>query len=516
MPRKANPSPRLAAGSLLRLAVSSALALASSTLLACASLAPRYVAPAPDTPDAFTHATAVPTVLADPDAATTTKALGGSWWTQFADPILDQLVERALAENLDLREAVARVEAARAARTLAGQAFLPTGDLRATRREHRASAVEAPGVAADERRGDLTSVGLALGWEIDLFGRLRAASAVAAARAEGAEAALDGVRLAVVAEVARTWHQLLASEERLALRQRQLAAQRETTAIVRARVVAGASPQADLARAEATVAEDVAAVAVEEQAGRALRHALAILVGETPGAWAPPTAAPLAPLRLQPMVLPAPAELLRQRPDVRAAERELALRTAEIGVATAGLFPQLHLGGFLGFLAGSTGDLGTGASTSWSIGPTLSWGVFDLGRVRSAIRGARADADAALAAYERAVLTAIGDTETALGALGTAGAVLTATETERRHALEAAALVEARYLAGMVGYFELLDARRAAVRAELARVDGIAGHRLATIDLLRALGATPNRPTTSDLAAVPSAAAATPRAGRRG
>jgi multidrug efflux system outer membrane protein len=222
------------------------------------------------------------------------------------------------------------------------------------------------------------------------------------------------------------------------------------------------------------LAEDEAALAVERHTVRVLRHALAVLVTQPPGVWAPPAAADLGPLTIEAIAIGDPAGLLQRRPDVRAAERALAAETAEIGIATAGLFPQVRLGGFLGFVAGGVGDLGSSGSESWFAGPSITWGLFDLGRVRAQIRRSKAEAEAALAVYEQAVLRALEDTQNAFSSLAAAQETLGATDSQVRNARLAAEQIEARYHEGAGGYFELLDARRAAVRAEIARVDSLA------------------------------------------
>lgn len=456
------------------------LALLSLPFVGCASLDAPYVAPAPPAPEAFA-AYGASGLAEEPGAEP-------RWWLRFGDPALAELIDRALAENLDVREAVARVEAARAVLGGARQGFFPTGGAVASHVERKLSEVEAAG---GERRIGTASAGLSVGWEVDLFGRVRSASRAAEARLGGVQAVAADIRFAVAAEVARTWFALRAAEERAAFRASSRDAQAALAEIVAARFEEGLGDEADLARARTLLAEETAALAAERHTVHVFENALAVLVGEAPGAWMPPAAAEAGPLSIDPIAVGDPAALLRRRPDVRAAERALAAETAEIGIATAGLFPQVRLGGFLGFVAGGAGDLGTAASESWLVAPSITWGLFDLGRVRADIRRSRAESEAALAVYERSVLGALEDVQNALSALASAQEILGATDAQLREARRAAGLVETRYLEGATGYFELLDARRAAVRAEIARVDGLAGHRIATVDLFRALGQGP-------------------------
>lgn len=452
------------------------LSLALLLAVSCASVGRTYTPPVSDTPPAF--ATQAPEL--QPEAVAESM-----WWTRFEDPALTQLIDAALRSNLDLREAAHRVEAARAIRAEARQSYLPSGDVTVAHR-HESVARE---------RSKVASAGIDVGWELDLFGRIRSVNRAADAEIGVAEALLTQMRVVVAADVARTYFLLRGAETRAALLERYRADQAEVVTIIETRVEEGIDDDADLARARTVLAEDMLAIANERHNVRVLRNALAVLIGAMPGAWEPPAAAETK-LALQPIAIGDPAALLQRRPDVRAAERALAAQTADIGIATSGLFPQLTLGGFFGFVAGTVGDLGNAGGESLSIGPTLSWGIFDLGRVRAQIRRERAEADGALAAYERTVLRALEDAQNAFSAFASAQEALAATDLQVRNARTAAELMEARYDEGVSGYFELLDARRAAVRAEIARINSMADHRTATVDVFRALGSDPASPPT--------------------
>lgn len=403
------------------------------------------------------------------------------WWTRFDDPVLNDLVARALAANSDIRESLKRVEAVRAIHAAVRQEFLPRGGAVVSQTRE-----QLPGAGGDRHR-ETNAAGLEAGWELDLFGRIRSASRAAGARADAAEAFADEMRIVVAGEVARTYFELRAAEARVALRESYRKDQQELVAIVSARVEEGFSSEADLARAETTLAEDDAALAAEQHTVRRLQHALAVLVGEMPGAWSAPRGGELRAATIAPIEIGDPAALLRRRPDVRLAERELAAQTAEIGIATAALFPRVELGGFLGFIAGGFGDLGDGGTSAWSLTPSIRWGLFDLGRTRAEIRRSRAEAEAALIAYERAVLRALEDAERSFSALAAAQQIVGATDAQLRSARRASELVEAQYDEGAAGYFELLDARRSAVRAEIARIDAVSSHRVAAANVFRAI-----------------------------
>lgn len=448
------------------------IVLVTLTLTGCASLGTNYAPPSRETASSFGI---------DAPGLTETEAQGSPWWSTFEDPVLESLISEALENNLDLEEAVARVEATRAYRSEARQAYLPGGNVAASQ-QHL-------GVAGERTR--TASAGIEVGWEIDLFGRIRSLNQVAVANAEVSESLLAQTRIVVAAEVARTWFALQATEGRLDLLERYHADQLEIVSLIETRFEEGLDDEADLARARTAASADALALAGERHNQRALRNALAVLLGRSPLGNELPSANELGPLTLRPIEIDDPASLLQRRPDVRAAERRLAAETAEIGIATSALFPQLSLGGFFGYAAGSFGDLGSTESRSWIGGPTLTWGIFDLGRVRAQIRRERAEAEGALAAYERTVLRALEDTANALSAFAAAQESLEASDAQVRNARVALDLVGAQYEEGIVAYFDLLDARRTGLRAEIARVESLSAHRAAVVDVFRALGTDP-------------------------
>jgi gold/copper resistance efflux pump len=450
-------------------------AVAPALVVAIAAIS--NVAAAP-TPDAF--GTRAPGLLDAPFAAE-------RWWERFGDPTLDVLVAKALERNLDVREAVARLDAARAARRGARHDYGPTGGLSVASERRERSEHEAPGGTADGRRSETHAAGLDVSWEIDLFGRVRNANRAAGARLDGALAMLADVRRVVAAEVVAAYVDARGHEMRIALLERYRDDQ--------ARVV----ELNDLLSAEGRVAEDVPARARAELASNGARlldardalaattHALAVMLGEAPGAWRLPEPAPLAALGLEAISIGDPAALLARRPDVAAAAREVDARRAEIGVAAADLFPRLTLGGFFGVVSGGVGSLGSAGTGSWLAGPSLRWGLFDLGRVRAQVRVRRAETDAALAAYERVVLRALEEAENAFQRFGSAQARLLHRDEQAREATRAGARAARRHDAGADTYLSALLARRDALQADLDRIDAIVEHRRSTVAVFRAL-----------------------------
>ncbi len=472
-----------------------------AALGACASFRPPAGAPEPAAPASFTAGGA------GLDRQSDVASADAAWWTRFGDPVLDELVTRALAGNRDLAESLARLEAARAARGLAGWGFAPEGGVAAARVEKQSAAVEAPGAPLRARRSGLYRAGIDASWEIDLFGRVRSAARAADGRLEGALALHDQARLLVVAETIATYFEARGAADRIAWLERTLADQRERVELQRALVEEEGLAADALDRALAEAAADAALLAgARERLGR-LEVAVAVLVGERPGVFRLPAAARLGELRVEPVAIGDPAALLARRPDVAAAAAELAAQQAEIGVATAELFPQIRVAGFLGFLAGGAGDLGGSASRSWLVAPTISWGILDLGRVRARIAIERAESRAALAAWERTVLRALEEAENAFRGYATAQETLAHRLDQARHASAAATAAQARFEEGLVPYLDALIARRDAQAAELARIDALAAQRTALVAVFRALGSVPTEGARNGSSAVPAAEA---------
>jgi len=452
------------------------LTLGAATLSACASLAPEYRRPEPQLPATFTGAG---------DALQSAPAQAGAWWQAFGDEALNALVLEALDANRSLRAAVARLEAARARRGRAAQDYLPSGGVTAARARRKFADAQGGG------RSDTWSAAFDASWELDLFGRVSSSVRAADARLGAAEASLDDVRLTIAAEVARTYFEWRGSQQRGEILAAFITDQATVADLTAVRFENGAASPDDLGRARAQLAADRAALLAEQDRQRRLRHALAVLTGRNPGAWQGPPAPPLAAMTVQTLAIGDPAALIRRRPDIRQAERQLAASVADIGVATADLFPQVNIGGFVGYVAGNAGDLGSGASLAWQAAPTISWGLLKLGRVRANIRAGEAESRAALADYEQAVLRALEDAENAFGSYGIAQQRLKALLDQARESRLAAQISRVRYEEGETDYLRALDAARGARAAETALVEGLVEQRVATLAVHKALGAMP-------------------------
>lgn len=426
--------------------------LAALLLLSACAVGPRYEAPA--TPPAEFR-------KADPAAFTSAQA-EAAWWRQFGDPVLDDLMDRALAGNLDLRIAEARVREARAILRDTRLDQLPRVTAAAAYRDGRTPQPGGPPLT-----GETFETGFDAAWEIDLFGRVRRGVEAASADAGAARAELRAAQVTVAAEVARTYLELRGAQDRLQVARRNLDTQRETLRLTRARFDVGSGDAVDVARAQGELSGTEATIPALTIQAQAAAHRLAVLVGERPGSLD----AVLEPVRevaprVQALAIGDASELLRRRPDVQAAERRLAAQTARVGVATADLFPRVRVGGFLGFLAGDFDSLGDGASRAWSVAPTITWPALDFAGARARLRAQEARGDAALAEYERSVLVALEDVENAFVGYAQQQARLRSLVDREAAARRAAELARVRYREGAVDFLTLLDAERSLLAAE--------------------------------------------------
>lgn len=445
-------------------------------LSGCVSLTEPYRTPEMSLPDSFN---------AQGSKLQPLVAVESSWWENFGDAYLDQLVIEALVENRDLQAAIARVEASRARRGQSAQGYMPTGGPALTLSHRELASIEGQGQSNTYRSTfDAT-------WEIDLFGRVRHAVDAADARLHAAEASLEDIQWSIAAEVSATYFEWRGAQQRIDILKEFIADQTKIVELTSARVDNGEGNPEDLSRARSQLASDKAALLSEIDRDHRLQIALAVLVGRIPGEWRAPSAPALAPLTVQSIGIADPRSLLRRRPDVRVAERRLAAATADIGVATADLFPQVSVGGFLGYIAGTGSDLVSPSSSAWVLTPRLSWGLFDLGRVRASIRASKAESRARLAEYEHAVLRALADAEGAFGSYAVAQQRLISLTEQTREATRAATITRARYEEGDIDYLVALDSARTARMAEMAFVEAVVTQRTATLAVHKALGSPP-------------------------
>ena len=381
------------------------------------------------------------------------------WWTSLGDPTLARLVDQALAQNLDVRQAISRIAEARAQVSANSARALPalTGGA-VVAPVHQG--INGPLPSLGSRDSTIYAFGFDASWELDLFGSVRRSVESASARLQASEEDAVAVRISIAAEVARTYFSLRGAQLELLARRASIDTLRRTSDAARQRLAQGDAAQADYNAAQSRLDAALAGVPSIESRVRDAALALGTLLGGLPEAELALLERGGSMTIVAELPVGQRAELLRRRPDIRAAERRLAASTADIGVATAELFPKLSITALGGFTALAPNNLFLGDSLSGVVSPLISWRVLDGGRVRAEISAAQARQETAALAYESAVLIALGDAERALSQYRFAQETLSL----QRNAVESIerdfSHAQRRYAAGDIGLVEMLDVER--------------------------------------------------------
>lgn len=472
--------------SLLRTAV--VAAVCTMALTGCATLWPAH-----STASAQTSLAAFLPARFDTHGSTVTgEPPLPSFWSSFGDPVLPELVSTAWRQNRDLGLTLTRLREAQGLRREQAFDFLPAVRASAGRTAQQTALVDAPTLSAAARERTVFQAGFDARWELDLFGRVRGANSARAADLRAARADLDAVRVSLAAEVARQWFEFRGASERLTVARRNATTQADALKLVSERLAAGRGSGLDVARSRAQLATTQAAVpALELQTARA-RLRLASLLGEPPDSptlarllASPPVAAQL------PRFLPAgsPADWLRRRPDIRAAENRLTAATKRRGIAVADLFPVVSFGGVFAWRAGQRNDLGDAASDSYQWGPSLTWPALDLGRTWARLKQADARAEGAALQYEQTVLLALEETEGALTAFDRLATRQRLLGEAAIASGDAAQLATLRFEEGYSDFLAVLDAQRTQWEAEDRAAQGHTEALQAAVAAYKALGA---------------------------
>ncbi len=429
-----------------------------TTLSACAA-GPRYRAPQPDLPTAFASQITAPG--AEVDLAT--------WWRALDDEELNSLVDRAVKSNLDLAIALDRLQQARTYEVAVVGYALPEVD---------ASAAAGRGTGTDLTRGradqdlrsadnsnGLTHINTLAGfdavWELDLFGKYRREFQAAQADTQAARAARYDVLTAVISDVVRSYVDLRGLQVRAGILHKASDVLQESLRIVDQRYQRGITNELDVALATRELATLQAQVAPLDAAVNAAQYALAVLVGEYPESMVQELARPdLIPTMPSPIATGAPLDLLKRRPDIQQAERELAAATARIGVATANLFPQIALVGSIGSQAQGWGTTPGLSKHIWSFGPGAVWPLLDFGTLDAEVDIAGLEAQASLATYRKTLLNAVQQVDTAVDAYQAERARLEQLGTAMMAAQRAVELATERYNRGLTDFLNVVDAER--------------------------------------------------------
>jgi multidrug efflux system outer membrane protein len=455
-----------------------AVALASPLSFNPFSVGPHYVPRDPK-----------PAVLlnADPKAVDLAAEPGAAWWNVFEDPVLDDLVGRAVDGNLDLKQAEARLRQARAIFKDARLDVLPRVTSDGT---YNRSDEQIPGFGTARVPVESADIGFDAAWEIDLFGRVRHGVDAARSDAGAADADLRAAKVSVMAEVARTYFALRGAQARLGVARENADSQRETVRLTQVRFEVGRGDPVDVKSAQARLSATEATIPDLEAQEAAAHYKLAVLLGLRPGALeqtlAPPASPP--PALVKPLPIGDAAQFLRRRPDVQAAEWRLRAETARTGVATADLFPRIRVTGFIGLLSGDVSKLFSHGSQAWSVSPQVTWPALDLGGAHARLKAQEARQDEILAAYDQTVLTAVQDLETALNAYRQQQRQIVSLAEQVDASRGAADLARIRYKEGSIDFLVLLDAERTLLAAEDALTAAQTGANTDIVAIYKALG----------------------------
>lgn len=406
------------------------------------------------------------------------------WWTQFADEKLNGLIERALAGNLDLKLAQSRLRQARASRQLAEAGLFPTASAAVSRSRSKGS----DAVASQPSR-TLYDAGFDAAWEIDVFGGNRRGVEAATADLAASQASLNDTRVSLVAELARNYVELRSAQRRIAVARNNLASQSETLQITEWRYQAGLARASEVEQARTSREQTRAGIPDLEVSLAAAENRIALLLGRNPGELRD-TLTETKPLPTVPASVAAgiPADVLRQRPDLIAAERTLAAETARVGQKLAQRFPSLTLSGAFGWQAYSFGALGGADTITRALTGTLAATLFDGGRLRSQVEVQSAVQEQALVSYQSHVLAALEEVENALKGYAAARERADARRAAAESARTAAELSRNLYQAGLADFQQVLETQRTQLTAEDGLATADATLRTSLITLYKALG----------------------------
>lgn len=450
-------------------------ALLAVALGGCAAVGPDYSEPQLAVPAGWSAGTGTDAMDA---------VLLARWWHGFGDPVLDRLVADALAANLDLAQARARLREARARRGVAGAALAPSVDASLSGSRSRSS-----GQSGSGSTRELYSAGFDASWELDVFGGVRRSVEAAQADLEASVESLSDTRVSLAAEVALNYIDLRTAEQRLAIAEESIASRGENHQIIRWRQQAGLVSELDLAQATTDLESTRAVLPPLRTAVTEAKNRLAVLLGRNPGELESLVHAdrPI-PLAAAEIVAAIPADTLRQRPDVRVAERRLAAQTARLGEAEAARYPSFRLSGSLGLEALELDALADRDANTRSLFGGITAPVFNAGRIAANIEIQDALVEQARLAYRAAVLAALEEVENALTAVAN-------TDARRAKLAEAAAaarttlaIAEYRYASGLADFLSVLDAQRTQLSLDEQLAGSTGELARAQIRLYKALG----------------------------
>jgi NodT family efflux transporter outer membrane factor (OMF) lipoprotein len=411
-----------------------------------------------------------------------------AWWTKLGDPALEELIRRGAVQNLDVRSAVARIDEARARYGISRADLFPTIDAEGAARWTHISK-NAPlisGVGGETF--DEYDLGIDVGWEPDVFGRVRRSIEAAGAAYQATFEDMRAVRMSLAAEIALAYVDLRSLQERAAIAFENVATQSDSLGLATSRHDLGLVPELDVVQAQANLSSTEASIPLLRDGVARAFHRLALLIGETPGPVESIVGSRPVPAMPEGLALGVPADLIRRRPDVRAAERRVAYATALVGVATADLYPAFSIDGSFGLTADEPGSLFDANSWRFMFGPSFRWSLLDFGRVKSRIHVQDARVEEALAVWEQAVLTALQEVEDSISGVTNMGDRRDRLARAEEAAQRAVTLAKDLYRTGLRNFQSVLDAQRQLLLIQDQHAAARAAVILELVHLYKALG----------------------------
>jgi len=455
----------------------SALLVLIFFLNACA-VGPDYIKPETATPENYS---------ADCSGVTCNEVADTTWWKTFQEPLLDSLILQGVADNKDVGQSLARINQSRALADRAFSELLPGAQLASKYEKGKSSGARFPGGGENFDYEVYTASVDAL-WELDIFGRLRRELESRNAEYDSSVALLQDTVRMVVAEIGTSYLDLRGSQADLKIAKKNRDTQRKTLKLVKTKYQYGQVGELDVARAETQLAQTKATIPSIKARVKAHVHRLAVLVGKQPQELYPVLLKVRdVPTYNGPVSIDSPSELLRRRPDIRSAERQLAAANARIGVAVGELFPKVTINGSVGWEAPKVSDFGADAYT-YNFGPRITWAAFDSGRLRAQVRVEDARTEEALLGYEKTVLLALEDVENSLTNFTSEKRRLVELEVAKNSSRRAYELADDQYREGLIEFIDVLDAQRAMLFAEREWNLSKAGVGTALIGVYKALG----------------------------
>ncbi len=422
--------------------------------------------------------------------ATTQARAQEPFWKRLGDTTLERLVGEVVKSNHDVLAARARLRGARAARLQAALDFAPTVTATASYTRQRLAAAAFPGgfgtAFPDQNVWD---AGLQVSWELDVFGRIRKSTQARGALIGAAEEDEQDLEVLLAAELATAYFDLRGAQDRLQVARRNAENQQHTLDVTLQRLEAGRGNEFDSERARAQLNSTLAAVPELEASIDAVEHRIAVLVGRPATGLAQEHAAPTPfPALPDSVIVPNPDALVRLRPDVRSAERQLAAGNALVGAAKAAYLPRIALGGGLGYVSSSFDALGNANTPRYAVGPVISWPALNLGRVKAGVDLARAQEAEADAFYRKTQLQASEEIATSVVAYNKARRSLAYLDVAARASERAAALARLRFDEGVTDFLQVLDAERTMLEAQDRLAAGRTAATTGLVAVYRALG----------------------------